>query len=154
VARWKLGEADIERMLTAGELQALVGEAAFGEPWLVKAERTLTTARFASSTDPLSSYVLAYDAARQACVGVLAQQGLRPTTKGGHYAVERAMAAQFQGAFADFGSLRRRRNEIEYPVKVTDDVGAEEIEEALPVIGAMLEKASALLPSLGLFATG
>ena len=34
-------------------------------------------------------------AARQACVALLAQQGLRPTTAGGHYAVEEAIRAQF-----------------------------------------------------------
>jgi phage tail tape-measure protein len=37
--------------------------------------------------------VLAYDAARQACVALLAQQGLRPTTAGGHYAVEEIIRA-------------------------------------------------------------
>jgi hypothetical protein len=64
------------------------------------------------------------------------------------------MVAQFRDGFEDFGALRRRRNEIEYPVKVTDTVVAEEIEEALAVIAAMLERATALLPSLGLFASG
>jgi hypothetical protein len=53
VARWKLGEADVERMIASGELQSLVGEVAVGEPWLVKAERTFTTARLASATDPV-----------------------------------------------------------------------------------------------------
>jgi hypothetical protein len=41
---------------------------------------------------------------------LLAQQGLRPTTKGGHYAVERAVTAQFKDGLGTFGALRRRRN--------------------------------------------
>ena len=35
-----------------------------------------------------SAFVLAYDAARYAARALLAQQGLRPTTSGGHYVVE------------------------------------------------------------------
>jgi len=152
--RWRLGEAEIETLLAAGELQALVGEAAQGEPWLTKAVRTLQTATSVSSTDPSSAYVLGYDAARQACVGLLAQQGLRPTTKGGHYAVERAVTAQFKDGLGTFGALRRRRNQIEYPTTVIDDIDAEEIAEALDTIATMLDKAATLLPNLGLFNTG
>ena len=43
--------------------------------------------------DAYSAYVLAYDAARIACIALLAQQGLRATTSGGHYAVERTVRA-------------------------------------------------------------
>jgi ABC-type xylose transport system substrate-binding protein len=93
MTRWSIGEASIEELLKAGELQHLVGDAAHGEPWLAKAATTLSSARRLANDDPASAYVLAYDAARQACVGVLAQQGLRPTTSGGHYAVDRAVAA-------------------------------------------------------------
>jgi hypothetical protein len=45
-------------------------------------------ARAIEQASPDSAFVLAYDAARQACTAPLAQQGLRPTTSGGHYAVE------------------------------------------------------------------
>lgn len=90
-----MGEAEIEALLTKDELQALTGSAANGEPWLDKARRTFESAMRLAPTDPSSAYVLAYDAARQACVGLLAHQGLRPTSRGGHYAVERAVTAQF-----------------------------------------------------------
>jgi hypothetical protein len=154
MTRWRLGETEIEALLASGELQVLVDEAAQGEPWLTKAARTLQTATSASGTDPSSAYVLGYDAARQACVGLLAQQGLRPTTKGGHYAVQRAVTAQFKDGLGPFGALRRRRNQIEYPTAVVDEVGAEEIAEALATIATMLDRAAALLPNLGLFTTG
>lgn len=96
MARWKLGEAEIERLLAAGELQRLTGEAANGERLLEKAATTLETARTAILRDPDSAFVLAYDAARQALTALLAHQGLRPTTKGGHYAVEQAVVADGQ----------------------------------------------------------
>jgi hypothetical protein len=48
---------------------------------------------------PDSAYVTGYDAARFALVGVLAQQGLRSTQKGGHLAVEHAIRAQFGDAW-------------------------------------------------------
>lgn len=83
MTRWQRGEADIERMLTEGELQALTGAAADGKQWLAKARRTLGTAAGAADTDPDSAFTLAYDAARFACTALLAQQGLRATTRGG-----------------------------------------------------------------------
>lgn len=92
MARWSRGESEVSALLGAGDLQKLTGEAANGERLLEKAAVTLTTARSAIERDPDSGFVLAYDAARQALTGLLAHQGLRPTTKGGHYAVERAVA--------------------------------------------------------------
>jgi hypothetical protein len=76
MARWKLGDAEVEALLAAGELQKLTGDAANGERLMDKASTTLVTARSAIDNDPDSAFVLAYDAARQALTGFLAQQGL------------------------------------------------------------------------------
>ena len=65
--------------------------------------------------DPDLAFVLAYDAARKALSALLTYQGLRPTRKGGHYPVKHAVRAQFGSGFRQFGALRRRRNELEYP---------------------------------------
>jgi hypothetical protein len=118
---------------------------------LEKAATTLTTARGAIESDPDSALVLAYDAARQAITGLLAQQGLRPTTKGGHYAVERAARAQFGQGFRQFGALRRRRNELEYPERPGDDATTDEATEAVDNAEAIIASAQALLDQLGLF---
>ena len=99
MARWKRGESEVDALLASGELQKLTGAAANGERLLEKAAVTLTTARSAVETDPDSAFVLAYDSARQALTALLAHQGLRPTTKGGHYAVEQAVRAQFGPGF-------------------------------------------------------
>ena len=83
--------------------------------YLQKASRTLETAGDIADQDPDSAYVLVYDAARYAGTAILAHRGLRPTTSGGHYALEVALRAQFGDGFRPFGAVRRRRNELEYP---------------------------------------
>jgi len=85
--RWSTGEATVERLLAAGHIERIQGGQADGDSWLERARRSLEAARVLAESAPDSSVVLSYDAARQACVAVLAQQGLRPTA-GGHYAIE------------------------------------------------------------------
>jgi len=111
----------------------------------------LETARSAVERDPDSAFVLAYDAARQALTGLLAQQGLRPTTKGGHYAVELAVKAQFGPGFRQFGALRRRRNELEYPQRPGDDATLEEASESIAHARQIINVAESLLDQLDLF---
>jgi hypothetical protein len=149
--RWTRGEADIEQMLAGGELQRVTGAGADGTPWVAKAAATLHTAESIVSSDPNSAYTLAYDAARFACVGLLAQQGLRPTTSGGHYVVQRAMLRQFGAAFDPFAIMRRRRNELEYPEFPDETMEPYEAGEAIRNTGNMIESAAKLLDHLGLF---
>lgn len=151
MARWKIGEAEIEALIVSGELQKLTGEAANGELLLAKASTTLATAKSAIETDPDSAFVLAYDAARQALTALLAHQGLRPTTKGGHYAVERAARTQFGPGFRQFGALRRRRDELEYPERPGDESTSDEAAEAVDNAEEIIAAAQALLDQLGLF---
>lgn len=151
MARWKRGDAEVEAQIEAGDLQKLTGDAANGERLLVKAAITLETARSAIERDPDSAFVLAYDAARQALTALLAHQGLRPTTKGGHYAVERAVRAQFGPGFRQFGALRRRRNELEYPERPGDDATVNEASEAVENAQTIITAAEGLLDQLGLF---
>ncbi len=47
MARWARGEADVEALIAAGDLQKLTGDAANGERLLEKAAVTLETARSA-----------------------------------------------------------------------------------------------------------
>lgn len=151
MARWKRGASEVEALLAAGHMQKLTGGAANGERLLEKAAVTLTTARSAIESDPDSAFVLAYDAARQALTALLAHQGLRPTTKGGHYAVEQAARAQFGPGFRQFGALRRRRNELEYPERPGDDATGDEASQAVDNAEAIITAAEGLLDQLGLF---
>jgi hypothetical protein len=151
MTRWQRGEAEIERMLAGGELQVLTVAAADGEQWLSKARRTLTTATGAVDTDPDSAFTLAYDAARFACTALLAQQGLRPTTRGGHYVVEIAVRSQFGASFDRYGGLRRQRNDIEYPLIATARLMPNDARSAIAVATELIDAAEQLLPHLGIF---
>ena len=149
--RWSTGEATVERLLAAGHVERVQGAQADGASWLDRARRGLQAARVLAESAPDSSVVLAYDAARQACVALLAQQGLRPTTVGGHYVVEEVIRAQFGPALRAFGGLRRRRNELEYPLFPTEQASAAEAAETLKTAGEIIDAASKLVPSLGFF---
>jgi hypothetical protein len=80
------------------------------------------------------------------------QQGLRATTNGGHYAVERAVRAQFGDGFRSFGALRRRRNELEYPHMPSDSATTDEAREAAETAERLISAATALLPQIAFFA--
>ncbi len=151
IGRWNKGQAEVEALVQAGSLERLLGAQADGEPWLVKGARTLETARSIGPDDPESAYVLGYDAARHACAGLLAHQGLRATSKGGHYAIDQAMRFQFGAGLARFGTLRRRRNELEYPAFPGERVEAAELDAALLDVAAIVRTAGQLLAQLGLF---
>lgn len=149
--RWSRGEAVVERLLTEGRLQQVLGAQADGTQWLERASRTIETAASVLNDDPDSAFVLAYDAARQACTGLLAHQGLRPTTAGGHYVVEEVIRAQFGNILRHFGALRRRRNELEYPQFPEEEADAEEVTIALRNARGILDAAKRILPNLELF---
>ena len=149
--QWAQGADTIRKLLDLGDLQKIQGADANGQPLLDKADRTLLSAVVLREKDPDSSYTLAYDAARFACTALLAQQGLRPTSKGGHYAVEQAIRAQFQSHFRGFGALRRRRNELEYPSARDAGITAAEVADAHAEARSIVEAAAKLLPHLSFF---
>ncbi len=145
------GEATVERLLGQGHLERVQGARADGGSWLDRSRQVLEAARMVAAAAPDSGIALAYDAARQACLGLLAQQGLRPTTAGGHYAVEETIRAQFGAGLRAFGGLRRRRNELEYPQYPTEQASASEAAEALTTASEIISAAAQLLPDLGFF---
>ena len=120
------------------------------------ARRHLTSAERCADDDPEGALVLAYDAARKAAGALLAHQGLRSTTRGGHLAVADVVTAQFPNVagLRSLDRLRRRRNEAEYPdpaeyARVTADEAKEAVETARQTI-ASAERLLAV-PQLGVF---
>jgi hypothetical protein len=152
VARWPRGEAEVEQLVSRRELELVTGSQADGTALLAQARRTATTAAGLVESDTHSAYVLAYDAARFACNALLAQQGLRATTSGGHYAVERAVRAQFGEGFRSFGDLRRRRNELEYPRLPSDTPTTEEVQHAVEDADRLIAAVDRLISGLTFFA--
>jgi uncharacterized protein (UPF0332 family) len=151
MARWTRGEDEIEQLLARRELERVTGGAANGKPLLDQARTTAATAATLTGTDAYSAFVLAYDAARFACTALLAQQGLRPTTDGGHTAVATTVRAQFGPGFRAFNTMRRRRNELEYPHVPGEAATASEAEQAVMDASTFISAASQLLDQLSLF---
>jgi hypothetical protein len=154
--RWNKGSEVIERLLEARQLQRVPADAATVEGLIESARRHVATGRTATTNDPEGSFVLAYDAARKAASALLAHQGLRATTTGGHIVIVEAMNAQFPGVagLKSIDRLRRRRNQAEYPDPANyDPVTTEESEDALIVATDCVEAASRLIaaPQLGVF---
>jgi hypothetical protein len=131
-------------------------DAATVDGLLESARRHVATGSSATTTDPEGSLALAYDAARKTASALLAHQGLRATTAGGHIVIVEAMNAQFPGVagLKSIDRLRRRRNQAEYPDPSSyDPVTSEESEDALHVAGECIEAATRLVaaPQLGMF---
>jgi hypothetical protein len=110
-----------------------------------RARQQLISARSLSDSDPSTAYVVAYDAAKHAGMALLAEQNLRPTAVGGHLAIERALRAQFQGVFASFSTLRRRRHELDYPSGPEDLAAVEETQKANTDAAAIVDAAQQIL---------
>jgi HEPN domain-containing protein len=149
--RWSSGDAAVERLLATGHIERVSGAQADGASWLDRARRGLEAAQVLVEAAPDSSVVLSYDAARQACVALLAQQGLRPTAAGGHHVIEEVIRAQFGSSLRAFGGLRRRRNELEYPLYPTEQATTAEAAETLNTATEIIDAAARLVPNLGFF---
>ena len=151
MTRWARGEAEIEQLLRRRELEHITGAAADGRPLLRQANTTAATAATLVQADAHSAYILAYDAARFACTALLAQQGLRPTTSGGHTAVATAVQAQFGPGFRPFATMRRRRNELEYPHTPGETATTDEAKQAITDTASLITAADQLLSQLTFF---
>jgi hypothetical protein len=152
VSAWATGAAVVEKLLADRALQRVPAARSAATSSIARARQLLTSAATLLDADPDTAVVLAYDAARQAGTALLAQQGLRATASGGHIAVERTLRAQFDPGFADFGYLRRRRNELEYPNPTRHEAATtDEAREALDAATGIIAQAELLLPRLDLF---
>lgn len=149
---WERGRAAIEAQLASGELEVVTASDELGQRLLVEATAHLVSARTISESDPAGAYQLAYDAARKACSALLAVQGLRATTRGGHIAVQEAVRDQFGGeggvaAFRAFPRLRRTRAGAEYPRLDTPTVTEADASDAIEAANAIFTVATGLLGS-------
>lgn len=132
---WQPGRDRIDELVAAGELDQVVADAALARRLLQDARRHLDTAATAKTTGDLAgAYQLAYDAFRKSAAALLAAQGLRATSRGGHIAIQDAVVAQFGTAvraFRSFSRIRRARNSFEYPDTDTAGPAADDVDDAL-----------------------
>lgn len=156
MARWNKGSEVIERLLDDRRLEEVPADADTVDRLIATAHRHIASATRNAESDPEGALALAYDAARKTATALLAHQGLRPTSTGGHIAVVDAINAQFPGieGLKSIDRLRRRRNQAEYPdPRDYDPVTAEEVDDAVAAATACIDAAERLLevPQLGLF---
>jgi hypothetical protein len=132
---WQPGRDKVAELLAAAELQQVTEDHRIAQLLLDDAGRHLATAATALSASDLSgAYQLAYDALRKSAASLLAVQGLRATSRGGHIAIQEAARAQFGStvkAFRSFGRIRRARNNFEYPSTSTPGPSSDDVRDAI-----------------------
>jgi hypothetical protein len=146
---WERGRARVEQLLRDGELEAVVASAELAGRLLDEAGHHLRAAELVRELDPTGAYQLAYDAARKGSAALLAAQGLRSTTRGGHVAVQDTVREQFGGqngvpAFDAFARLRRKRAATEYPDLGTPSTTTDDVDDALRAASAIVAAARQL----------
>lgn len=147
---WQRGRETIERLIANGELEQVQPSAATAERLLAAADAHIRLARRGLDDDPDGAFQLGYDAARKSGAALLAIQGLRATTLGGHIAVQDAVGDQFNGlggmaAFGRLGRLRRQRNATEYPAPDSPTITTEDAETCLDTSTEILDASRRLL---------
>jgi hypothetical protein len=147
--RWNKGRATVDRMLAEAELQRVPASREHADRLVDQARRHLASARDVCETDPEGGYVLGYDAARKALTAVLENQGLRPTSRGGHVAVYEAIRAQLDPPMGmvlrPFDRMRRQRHEVEYPPADAPALTEDDVREDLAKAAAIVDLAAGVL---------
>jgi hypothetical protein len=156
MVRWERGADRVEELIARGELQRVSGGEDVVVALLDMSGRHIEAAKKSVDVDQAGAYALAYDAARKASTAVLAHQGLRPTSRGGHIAVVEAVEAQFPGVpgLKSLDRLRRRRNQAEYPDPAGyDPITLDETNEAIAVAVSAVDSSRRLIeqPEIGMF---
>jgi uncharacterized protein (UPF0332 family) len=156
MTRWNKGSEVIERLLDARHLEHVPADADTVTALISSARRHVASALTTAADDPEGALALAYDAARKTATALLAYQGLRPTSAGGHIVIVEAMNAQFPGVagLKSIDRLRRRRNQAEYPDPQNyDPITADEVDDAIDAAQACLSAAEKLIaaPQVGIF---
>ncbi|MEY2847786.1 MAG: hypothetical protein RI885_451 [Actinomycetota bacterium] len=151
--RWRAGRAVIDRLLKEGRLERVPPNRELAEEYLKQSVAHLATSRLAAGTDPVGEFQLAYDAARKALAAILVNQGLRPTSKGGHVVIERAALAQLGESLRDvvkpFSWMRPLRNDSEYPSVDRPVAAADDAVEGRRAAQAIVDAAVGLLDEMG-----
>lgn len=134
--RWDQGRSVIDRMLADHELQRVPPSREHADRLLAQAGKHLTSAGEVCDQDPAGGYALVYDAARKALTAVLENQGLRPTTRGGHLAAYEAVRAQLDPPMGKilrpFDRMRRQRHDAGYPPTSAPELTAGDVREDIP----------------------
>ncbi|MFD7829576.1 HEPN domain-containing protein [Kitasatospora sp. NPDC059803] len=153
--RWQQGRAAVEGMLARKELERVPANREQADNLLTQASNHVKAAQAVVSFDAIGAYQLLYDAARKALVAILENQGLRPTSRGGHIAVLEAVSTQLDpplgAALRPFDRMRRRRNQAEYADLDYPKIEAQDVTGDAPKVTAIIELAERVLDEMSPF---
>jgi hypothetical protein len=151
---WPRGRDEILAMLDSDELTQVVADLDLAHHLLAAARRHVGSAETLCASDPELAYAALYDAIRKALSAMLQAQGLRPTSGGGHVAVQRAIQAQFgpsMGALLrPVNRIRTTRHAVQYPDAETY-IDADQVRADLPAAVGLVEAAEKAVPHLSVF---
>jgi hypothetical protein len=146
---WEPGRRRIDELLASGELDEVMADRHVADRLVGDARRHLESAASAAKLGDLAgAYQLAYDAFRKSAASLLAIQGLRSTSRGGHIAIQDAVIAQFGASvavFRSFSRVRRARNSFEYPDTDTGGPTADDVDDILSVATTANDAAATIL---------
>ena len=150
--RWDKGREAIDAMLARRHLEQVPSNADHAQRLLAQARTHIASASALRSSDSELAFRAAYDSARKALTALLAVQGLRPTSSGGHVVVYQAALAQFDpplgGTIKPFEWMRRTRNDVEYPRMDAPGVDPDEVDDAISAAGSIVEMVSRLAETM------
>jgi hypothetical protein len=153
--KWDQGRAAIDRMLADGELQRVPASREQADRLLAQARVHVSSALKVCDTDPPGGYALAYDGARKALTAILENEGLRPTTRGGHLAVAEAVRAQLDPPMGrilrQFNRMRTRRHDAEYPPTDSPEITPDDVREDQTTAEGLIDLAARLLDEMSPF---
>jgi hypothetical protein len=153
--RWEQGRAEVEQMLSARQLQRVPASRAHADRLMGQSARHLASAQSTAESDPEGAYSLLYDAARKSLWAVLENEGLRPTTAGGHLAAFDATRAQLDppmgGTLRPFDRMRRHRRDAEYPSADTPQLSSSDVADDFAKVEAIVRLAAGVLDQMSPF---
>jgi hypothetical protein len=153
--RWNQGRATVDKLIADGELQRVPPSREHADQLLAQARKDLASAELLRGSNPKRAYESLYDAARIALTAVLENQGLRPTSRGGHIAPYAAVSAQLDPPMGTvlrpFDRMRRTRNRSEYPSFTTPEVTADNVTADMSAAKAIVETCEGVLDEMSPF---
>jgi hypothetical protein len=153
--KWDQGRTVVDRMLADSELQRVPASREQADRLIDQAGAHLSSAADICDQDPPGGYALLYDAARKALAAILENQGLRPTTRGGHLAAYEAIRAQLDPPMGKvlrpFDRMRRQRHDAEYPPTDSPTLTPADIREDIPKAADIIDLAQRILDEMSPF---
>lgn len=153
--RWNQGRVEIDKLIADGELQRVPPNREHADQLFAQARKDLASAEVLREANPKRAYESLYDAARMALTAVLENEGLRPTSRGGHIAPYAAVSAQLDPPMGQvlrpFDRMRRTRNRSEYPSFTTPEVTSDNVRADLQVAASIVKVCESVVDEMSPF---